>query len=158
MVTHHLPQAQSCPASLWAVATLEDSPTPPPFFIYPQFCLLSMVCNIPLVSWGQLSQLCRLPTSCPPLAYTLGTGTEREKEKASVFCKQCPGTDKLLVCYRYCFSQSPRHSSILAAMKKVNCIPARSSTTAHVYFKAMQYWLFFQQLRMRLLKNQLIVQ
>ena len=30
-----------------------------------------MVWNIPLVSWGQLSQLCPLPASCPLPAYSL---------------------------------------------------------------------------------------
>lgn len=34
-----------------------------------QVVLLNMTSKAPLTSWGQLSQLCRLPASCPPPAY-----------------------------------------------------------------------------------------
>jgi len=39
-----------------------------------------MAWHIPLVSWGQLSQLCVLPASCAHTAYLLVGQTEKQKK------------------------------------------------------------------------------
>ena len=58
---------------------LEHPPLPPSS---PQLSMLSVTSygmEYPLVSWGQLSRLCPLPTSCAPPAYSLVGWGEKQK-------------------------------------------------------------------------------
>jgi len=79
----HLQESRA-PSSLTII--LEDQllntrwpslPFSSPSFYCWAWCL--MVCNMPLVSWGQLSQQCPLPAFCaPPACLLIG---QREKQK-----------------------------------------------------------------------------
>lgn len=76
-----------------------------------------MVWNIPSSSLGQLSQLCALSTSCPPPVYSLWRNGGAEWGKDTHWCviNTVSATD-------------PKHSTMWAAMNKVNSIPTRPST------------------------------
>ena len=100
-----------------------------------------MVWNIPLVSWGQLSQLCPLPKLLvhPQPAHWWG-GVRAEK--ALALCKHCSAITKTSLCYQHCFSTTPKHSPILATMKKINSIPAKpahSCTNVRKHFSTCQH-------------------
>lgn len=100
------------------------------------FCLpsLSFCCwaqchmaqNIHLISWGQLSQLCPYSTSCSPPSYLLGAQSGKKKS-ALTLCVHCSAIAKTSVCYQHCLVANPKHSTILAAVNKVNSIQARST-------------------------------
>lgn len=66
----------------------------------------SMEWNISLVTWGQLSQLCPLLTSCAPPAYSR---VAWEAEKALNLCQHCSAITKTLLCYQDC-STNTKHS------------------------------------------------
>jgi len=57
-----------------------------------------MVWNTPLVSWGQLSQLCPLPAVCGPPAYSLAG----QHKQAFMMCKHSLAISTS-VCYQHCF-------------------------------------------------------
>ena len=61
------------------------------------------VWNVPLVSWGQLSWLCPIPT----LAHLQPTGLWGKEwfgQKALMLCRNCSAIAKTLVCYHHCSS------------------------------------------------------
>ena len=61
----------------------------------------------PLVSWGQLPQLCPLPASVhPPTHSWVGGGWEAEKALAP--CKHCSAITKTPLCYQHCFQHKSR--------------------------------------------------
>lgn len=59
-----------------------------------------MVWNIPSICWGQLSQLCPLPTSQPTFF-----GEQQVRENDLMLCEHCSATAKPLMCYQCCFSR-----------------------------------------------------
>ena len=65
-----------------------------------------MVRNIPFVSWGQLSQLCPLPTSSAPLCYSLVGSCE--KQKKPWLCKRCSAITKTSLCYQNSFEHKSK--------------------------------------------------
>lgn len=69
-----------------------------------------------------------LPNFSHTLAYLLGGQNGEKGEKALMLCKHCSAVGKTLL--YYVLVPSPQRSTILAAMKKVNCIPARPSTAS----------------------------
>lgn len=77
-----------------------------------------MVWDIPLVSLGQLSQLCPLPAPCPPpLTLLLTEGGWREKgkveNKETLDILKALRINTLAFCYQYCFghkSKSQHHT------------------------------------------------
>ena len=86
-----------------------------------------MVWNIPLVSWGQLSQLCSLPVSCTPPAYSLvGWGEKQKKPWLCVSTTQQQLKHPSVI--NTVFSTNEMHSPILVPMKKINSTPAKIST------------------------------
>ena len=89
-----------------------------------------MVWNIPLVSWGQLSQLCPLTTSCAPPAPCWRGGVR--SRKGLVLCVSTTQQQLKHPCIiNTVSSTNPKHSPIPATMKKINSIPAKTSTAAH---------------------------
>lgn len=101
----------------------------------PSFLLLSLsiycwtqyhtVWNIPLISWGQLSQLCPLPTSGSPPAYFLwGAAGKREwLDAVQALFSNSQTVDVLSTNF---YAQMQKHSTTWAAVKEVSSIPARS--------------------------------
>lgn len=132
----HLPQAEQCPGSLQAVASSSHSSSqktalPPAHLHLPPCWLLGMVWNILLVHWGQLSHPCSLLlllTACP----LTGDGGRVWNTESLNAVQAVLSNSKMAVCYWYCFSQNPRHSTILPAMNKVKSTLGRSSNLAHV--------------------------
>ena len=114
----------------------------PPLSFFPSFICWAwchMVWNIPLVSWGQLSRLCPLPASCaPPASSLVGWG---EEQKRPWLCKHCSAVTKTSLCYQHCFSTNPKHSLILATVKKINSIPAKISAFCNNNLGAEHFWL-----------------
>lgn len=93
---------------------------------------INMALNIPLTSLDQLFRLCPFPTSYPLPACLLawGEGDRVEKEKASVLCKHSSVKAKTLVTNTV-LDTNPKHNNIWVAMRKVNSIPARASTSCY---------------------------
>jgi len=57
--------------------------------------------DVPLENSDQLPQLCSLPVSCPPLAYSLQGGRIKwEKGKDFMLCEHCSAVAKTLVWYQ----------------------------------------------------------
>lgn len=85
--------------------------------------------NIPLANLGQLSQLCCLPASSLPHAYSLGLKKQQSMEKKPWCCASTIQlTARAFVCYQHCFShKSKKHSTIWAALQNVNYVPSRPS-------------------------------
>lgn len=104
-----------------------------PFFplysLYTTWC--HSVWNIPLVTWGQLSQPCLLQTPCASLAHLLvGWGNRQERSwhcvSTSVQCQKHPCDINAV------FSTNPNHSPLLVTMMKIKPIPAKSITSSSV--------------------------
>ena len=96
-----------------------------------------MAWDMPLLSWGLLCWLCPLPASCaPPAPWPVGWG---EKQKRHWLCVS---TAQQWLKYPWIintvFSTYPKHSPILATMKKTNSIPAETCTQTQLGFSA---WL-----------------
>lgn len=99
-----------------------DLPTPTPGL------LLSMtLCGMeyPLVHSGHLSPPHSLPASCPPSAYSLWS--QNKKQTAQQQLKHCCVINAILV-------TNLKHSSLWAAIKKINFIPAKPSTRPETQF------------------------
>ena len=75
-----------------------------------------VVWNIPLVSLGQRSWLCPLSTSCPPL------GEEARAPQCCAGAVQQQPKHRCVI--NTVLGTNPKHSTIQAAMRKVNSIPA----------------------------------
>ena len=125
---------QESRAPRWITVTWEDkchhSEHPPLPFYSPSFTCWAwchMVWDIPLVSWGQLSQLYFLPYSCAPPAYSLVSWYE--KQKRPWLCGSTAQQYRKHPCViNIVFSTNPEHSLLLAAMNKTNSILAKTST------------------------------
>ena len=92
------------------LTNVQQSPGSGPPASLPLVLLLShMVWNIPLVSWGQPSQLCPLPTSCAPPALLSSN-------------QNIPPVINTI------FSTNTEHSHTQATMKTYNSIPSKTST------------------------------
>ena len=88
-----------------------------------------MAWNISLVSRGQLSWLCPLPPSCAPPAHSLVGWCEKQKRlwlRASTTAQQSLKHPHII---NTVFSTNLKHSPILATMKKINSLPAKTSTS-----------------------------
>lgn len=72
---------------------------------------------------GQLSQLCCLPTSCPPVAlFTLGAEEKHRRPwHTAAIAKTLVRINTVLV-------TTLKHSTMWAAVKEINSIPTRPST------------------------------
>lgn len=102
-----------------------------------------MVWNISLVSGGQLSPLCPLPAPWPPPAYSLW-GAEQEQRRpwrctstAQEQLKHCCVINTGLVA-------DLQHSTVRAAVKKMNSLPAKPSTTVYTRQSAGFLIFFFK--------------
>jgi len=90
-----------------------------------------MVWNIPLVSWGQLSQLCPLPTSCAHPASLLVRWCEKQKSPwLSVSTAQRKEKHPCVI--NIVFSTNPKHNPIQANMEKLT-IPVKTSTVRLIF-------------------------
>ena len=99
------------------------------------------VWNILLVSWGRLSQLRPLPTSCAPPAYSLAG--QCEKKKRPWHCVRTAQQWLKHPCViNTVFSTNPKHSPIQATMKKINPIPAKTSTCVYTFPSFQHHSLF----------------
>ena len=90
------------------------------------------VWNTPLVSWGQLSQLCPLPTSCASPAYSLVVRCEKKK-KTLMLCKQCSAIMKTSLYYQQYFQHKSKTQPMLTTMKKTNSTAAKPSTAMNCF-------------------------
>jgi len=87
-----------------------------------------MVWNISLVSCGQLSHLCPLPTSCALAAWPLAE--QREKQKKPRCCVSTAQQYLKYPCFiNTVFVINAKDSAIQAAVKKKNFIPAITSAS-----------------------------
>ena len=79
-----------------------------------------------MVSWGQLSQLCPLPTPCAlPACSLVGWG---ERQKRPWLCVSPAQQYRKHPCViNTVFSTNPKHSPTPATVKKTNSIPAKTS-------------------------------
>ena len=94
-----------------------------PQFICWAWCHIAW--KIPLVSWVSAVPAVSHPNFlCTPSL--LAGGVVWEAEKALTLCKQCSGKTKHPCIINTVFSTSPKHSLILAAVKKVISIPAKT--------------------------------
>lgn len=100
----------------------------PPFFFFSFSCYwwvwYWIVCNIPLANLGELSHLCPLPVSCPPPAYSLGS---RVGKKEILDDMQALSSSKYHCANSAILATNPEHSTVWAATKNVNSIPAGPS-------------------------------
>ena len=91
-----------------------------------------MVWTIPLVSWGQMSWLCLLPTSCAPPARLLA-GQYEEQTRPGLCVSIAQQYLKHPCIINTVHSTNLKHSSILATMKKINSTPAKTSIFSTPY-------------------------
>lgn len=77
----------------------------------------------PSVSWGQL---CPHPTSCPPPPSSLWDDRRSSKGLDSVQAHISDTENTSVICA--VFSTNPKHCTMQAAIKKINSIPAKTST------------------------------
>lgn len=70
--THHLPPSDRCSVSLRAMAIFKE-------FSFYCWARHHTVWNTPLFGWGPLTQLCPLPTSCPPQTSSLRGQSEKQR-------------------------------------------------------------------------------
>ena len=104
--------------------------TSPPSFFFPQLCMLSMLSYGMEYPFGQLGSA--VPAVSPPnflctpslLAGGVGWGAE----KALTQCEHCSAVTKTSLNYQHCFQHYSKHSPMLATVKKINSIPAKTST------------------------------
>ena len=97
---------------------------PPPSFFFPQLIYWAwrhMVWNSPLASLGQLSWLCPLPASCAS-----GRAWNAKKSLASINITQQQLKHQCVI--NIILMLNPKHSTIPATKKKINSIPAKTST------------------------------
>ena len=76
-----------CILFTWEDKCYHPESVTPFLFLSPSFICWAqqhMVWNVPLVSWGQLSQLCLLSTPCAPPAYSLLGGVMSREDLDSV--------------------------------------------------------------------------
>lgn len=104
-ITHHVPQAERCPASLQATAILERHP--PRFYCW-AWCYMSQ--NIALTSLGQLAQLCLLQASCPTPTYSLRGQSGKYRKP---WCHDSP------------FQQQIKHGVLATQLQIQNTAPYR---------------------------------
>jgi len=83
------------------------------------------VWNIPLVSSGQLSWLCPLPTAYSPPAYSLRRWRGVEGKSLDAVQALLSNSQNINVLPTLFLATDCKHSTILAATKKVDSIPAR---------------------------------
>lgn len=82
--------------------------------------------DVTLENSDQLPQLCSLPVSCPPLAYSLQGGRIKwEKGKDFMLCKHCSAVAKTPVWYQNLSHKSKKNSPIQSSLEKANSIPTR---------------------------------
>lgn len=113
------------------MATLEP---PPPIL------LLSMTLHAmeyPWVTWGQLSWLCPLTTSCSLPACLLEA---RGRMMLALDAAQAlSAIAKILVCFQHCLVTNLNHSTIQGVGKKNNSIPVKLSTICKKNFSPPRY-------------------
>ena len=86
-----------------------------------------MVWDIPLVSWGQPSQLCPLPAPCaPPASSLVGWCEEQKRPWLCVSAAQQQLKHPCVI--NIIFILNPKHSTIPVSRKKINFIPAKTRT------------------------------
>ena len=106
----------------------------PPFLLLPQLCMLSMTSYGMGYPFGQLRSA--LPASYAPPAYSLVGGCEMQKRPW-----RCVSTAQQYL-QRRCvtntvFITNPKHSPILATVKKINPTPAKTSTEVK---RSISWW------------------
>lgn len=100
--THHVPQAEWCPASLQSIGTVEGNL--PSLCPLPLFLLLSTVPYGVDHPFGQFRSavLAMSPPSFLPTSSLLAEGTEWGRTvTASMLCKHCSAVAKTLECYQH---------------------------------------------------------
>lgn len=103
-----------------------NAPLHPPF---PELLLLNMMSydmEHPFIQFRSAVLAVVLPSLLPIPSLPNGVGG-RVGKKILMLCKCCSATGKTLVCCRQCFSTNPKHSTLWAARKQINSIPARTS-------------------------------
>ena len=111
-VFRHLQEsrAPSCIAVTWEDRRSHSelppslSPSSPSFYCWAPS---HAVWDIPFLSWGQLSQLCPLPTSCAPTACSLVGQSEKQK-KILALCKHCSAIAQTYLFYQNCSGQKSK--------------------------------------------------
>lgn len=103
-------------------------PSQSPRNCFPLLLLGVMMCPVGHPVFGvHLSQLCSLPPWLVLITPRLLVGVEAEwePEKVLMLYKHWSAIAKILVYYQHCFITSTKHSTIWAAVKKMNFIPSR---------------------------------
>lgn len=101
--------------------------------------LNTIVWDIPLVSWGQLSWLWPLPASCPPTAFSMGMGRVGERGDHNAVQALLSNTQKHWCVKCTVLVTDPKQSTAQAAMK----ITPASTHTWKINIKL--YRFFFPQ-------------
>lgn len=91
--------------------------------------------NISLVNSGQLSSLCPLPTTCPPLVYSLGWQRKKQRKPSASAAQQYLKRDCII---NIVLITNPKHTTLPAAVKKMNSLPTRPSREPYKLPKALE--------------------
>lgn len=121
--SHHLPQADKCPANLQAITILEDT-------LQPCLLLLGMTLYGIERTFGQPRTvvLAVCPPHFLPACSLLSAGVLRKKGKLWHYTSSAQEQPKRWCVINAGLVTNRKHSPIGATMKKVNSIPVRPST------------------------------
>lgn len=117
-VMHHIPLADWCPASAWAVS-YPLPPSSPSFYCWAWHFL---VWTVSLLRPGELSRLCPLPASCPPSVFLLER--QCEEEEALTLCERCSLAANT-GCWQCCLSHSSGRPQRVGCPRRGSSFPAR---------------------------------
>lgn len=120
----------------------------PPKLSYPSFYCWAwchMMCNIPLVSLGQLYWLSPPSFLCNPSL--LAGRAAWEAEKPLALCKHCPEAIKTSVCYHLYLHQKSQMQGCMASWRKLTLSqpkPQHSASNTKVNKRWIQFLVLFK--------------